>query len=209
MSAPAQGFVNLGFEGAGLLVTPTPPGQFGTQVDPNFAFNGWGITNALGPGHYPLFSLYNNLTIGSSAVVLIGPQFPNALSLTPLQGSYSVMLQGFPGTNVVGLPAIFQNGVVPADARSINFLLSQGNPRVTFAGVEIPLVPMEGGRVAGDIAAFAGQEVQMMLSPHAGAHNFVYFDDVQFSAQAVPEPSAYALSMLALVAVTLFRKRRE
>ena len=186
-SASAQGFVNLSFERAGFLLPTTTPGQYGTDVDPNLAFNGWTVTNAMGPGHYPVFPLYNNLTLGSSGVVLVGPQFPNALNISPLQGSYSVMLQGFGNTNFVGLPGMLQNGVIAADVRSISFLTSTtvggAAGRLSLDGMEVPLFPISNNRLAGDVSAFAGRNVDMMISTLPG-QGWFYFDDVQFSKQA-------------------------
>jgi len=205
----AQGFVNLTFERAGIFLPQTPPYTYGGEVDPALAFNGWTVTNALGPGHYPVYSLYNSLTLGSSAVDLVGPQFPNALNLTPLQGSYSVLLQGFANTDFVGLPGLLQSGTIFPDALSISFLTSPfaNAGRLTVGGVDVPLFPIGGNRIAGDVSAFAGMNVELLISTIPGGGGF-YFDDVRFSNLPVPEPSPCTLAALALLGFVLFRKRR-
>ena len=93
-----QGFVNLDFEQA--TVAPTPAGQFGSLfADPALGFPGWTM-GSNGSGPYRNYTLYNNLTLGSVAQVLVGPTFPNALGMTPLQGSYSALLQFGPDPNL-------------------------------------------------------------------------------------------------------------
>ena len=202
-------FRELNFERAQFLVPPTQVGQYGTTVDPTNAFNGWTLTNT-----YPQamfygnpYSLYNNLIVGSPGVALIGPRFPNALNMLPLQGSYSVVLQGFSNYEFFGLPGIFQQGVVPADARSITFLTSPSANAgyVTLDGVQIPLYPVAGDRLAGDVTAFAGRNARLVVStiPNAG---WFYFDDVQFSTSSVPEPTVVGLVTFAIVTFALFYK---
>ena len=88
----AQGFVNLNFELAGLFIAPTSPGSYGGQVDPALAFPGWTIRNTRFT-NFGTYILYNNLTVDSAMVGLIGPSYPNALNLTSLHGSYSALLQ--------------------------------------------------------------------------------------------------------------------
>src|SRR5439155_10085216 len=158
----AANFQNLNLEQA--TIPPTPVGQFGPlNADPALAFPGW----TMGPSGIanPNYTLYNNLTIGSVAEVLIGPNYPNGIGYAPLEGSYSALLQFGPSVTL-GTPALIQTGLVPADARSITFLISQtyNDARVTLDGVVIPLVPISGGRVAGDVTAFAGREAQLMFS---------------------------------------------
>src|SRR5205085_1505643 len=115
-----QGFVNLDFEQA--TIAPTEIGQFGPPfADPAMAFPGW--TMGSNGQSFKNYTLYNNLTLGSVAQVLVGPKLPNADGLTPLQGSYSALLQFGPDPNF-GTPALIQTGLVPANTRSINFLVS-------------------------------------------------------------------------------------
>src|SRR6266436_5855804 len=79
IAAEAQGtFQNLDFEGA--RVSPTPVNGYGDQVDPALAFPGWTVSVVwAGSNTYALYTLYNNQTLDSPAVDLIGPSFPNGL----------------------------------------------------------------------------------------------------------------------------------
>lgn len=203
--ACGQGFVNLDFEQA--TIPPTPPGQYGTTADPSLAFPGW--TMGTSGTMFPNYTVYNNLTAGSVAQVLIGPSYPNALGFTPLQGSYSALLQFGPSTTF-GTPALSQTGLVPAGMRSITFLASTryNGARVTLDGVNIPLFDIGGGRLAGDIAAFSGQSAQLTFSTISYNGRWLYFDDVAFSPVAVPEPSTLSLAALAVLAVLALGKRR-
>jgi hypothetical protein len=64
--------------------------------------------------------MYNDLSIGAPATVLMGPSFPNFPNYTPLQGSYSVLLQFFylNGAWAGYMPSLSQTGLVPANAQS-------------------------------------------------------------------------------------------
>lgn len=189
--ANGQGtFRNLDFEAASQYITPTQPGQYGGTVDPALAFQGWTVGNA--PGSMPTFYLYNNVTVGSPAVDLIGPDFPNGLGLNPLHGLYSVVIQNWgsgPG------PTLSQTALVPADARSLSLMV---DPRysgvaVSLNGVNIPLVSFNGGALlAGDVSRLAGQTAQLTFT--ATAHGQAYFDFIQFSTASVPEPSFSAMA---------------
>jgi hypothetical protein len=200
-SALAQGtFQNLDFERA--TVAPTPVNGFGGAVDPAQLFPGWTVG---GGGNY-LFVLYNSLTAGSPAVVLMGPNFPNGPHFSSLQGSYSVHIY-YDNPSIVPPPTLSQTGLVPATAQSISFLLGnyRGDPAVTLNGVNIPLVPVAGGRLAGNISAFAGTMAQLSFSTSNDilGDNFLYFDDIQFSTSVVPEPNILTLSSLGALLVGL------
>jgi hypothetical protein len=203
----AGDFQNLNFEQA--TISPTAAGQFGpAPADPALAFPGW----TMGPGGTvnPNFTIYNNLTLGSVAQVLVGPNYPNAIGYAALEGSYSALLQFGPSLTL-GTPALMQTGLVPGGSRSITFLMSQtqNDARVTLDGVVIPLVPIGNGRMAGDVAAFAGREVQLMFSTTSYTGPWLYFDDVRFSAVAVPEPSALWLAGLGFIVWCLCRPRPQ
>ncbi len=184
-------FQNLDFEQA--TVSPTPVGAIGSFVESTVAFPGWSVS----PTGTVLsaYTLYNSITLGSPAQVLIGPSFPNALHLTPLHGSYSVMLiRGVVSSQ--DFPSLKQTGMVPTTANSINFLLGQGqsaNVLVTLNGVVIPLFPITGGRLAGDVASFAGQEAELKFTLQTqtlGTGGYC-FDDVVFSSEQIPVLSVH------------------
>jgi hypothetical protein len=197
-------FQNLNFEQAAAYVTPTPVGSWGGFIDPGLAFPGWTTGNAV--------AFYNDLSLGAPAVCLMGPNFPSAAGYSSLQGSYSVLLQYF-GTTPGGAPLLSQTGLVPADARSINFLARPDKRDVTvsLAGVNIPLVAISGGRLAGDVTAFAGTNAQLTFSTivpsNAGAGAWAYFDDIRFSSSPTPEPTFLAILVVGLLILRFFNRR--
>ena len=191
-----QGFANLDFEQA--TIAPTPVGGWTYPADPSQCFPGWTVGYGV--------VMYNDLSLGSPATGLMGPSFPNFVNETPLQGSYSVLLQyfGYAGP----APSLSQTGLVPAGALSVSILVASGTSStdavITMNGVSIPLFAESGNHLAGDISAFANTTAQLTIStPSSGG--WLYFDDVQFSSSAVPEPRA--LSWL-VVSIWLFCCRR-
>ena len=201
-SGQAQGFVNLNFENA--TVSPAPVNGFGGDVDPAMAFPGWTVQGAQS-------ILYNNRTLGNTMAALIGPSFPDYEGDTPLQGSYSAWLGTFqyPGQPT---PSLSQTALVPANAQSIKFLsASPFDPStpveplfgtVTLGGVALPLTSIGGTRFAADVSAFAGQIENLTFSGN------IYFDNIQFSTSAVPEPSAFALGALGALLLGFRRWRK-
>jgi hypothetical protein len=189
--ASGQDFVNLDFEQA--TIAPTPVGGGTYPADPAQAFPDWTVGYGV--------VMYNDLSLGSPATVLMGPSFPNFVNYTPLQGSYSVLLQFFylNGNWAGYMPSLSQTGLVPADAQSISLLVSSGTPPsaavVTMNGVNIPLISVSGGRLAGDISAYAGSVAQLKIST-PDSDDWLYFDDIQFSSSSVPEPSSYSLMIV-------------
>lgn len=198
-----QGFVNLDFESA--TIAPTPVGGWTYPADPAQCFPGWTVGGA------NTVVSYNDLSIGSPAVDLMGPNFPNFVGYTPLQGSYSVLLQYF---NIDGgPPSLSQTAMVPADAQSITFLVGNGGSDavVTLNGVNIPLVQISAGELAGNISAFANSEAQLTFSTKTGGPggDSLYFDDIAFSSSPVPEPSSFGLFALGGLLVALSHWRRS
>lgn len=199
----SQSFVNLDFEAA--TIAPTPVDGWTYPADPTQCFPGWTV------GGSGIAVMYNTVSTGASAAILIGPNFPNALNTTPLQGSYSVWLQ-FDGAPT-GPATLNQTGLIPAGTQSIEFLVGNGetNAAVTLNGVNIPLIQISTNKMAGNIAAFAGNVAQLTFSTTTSANgnygNF-YFDNVQFSTSGVPEPSELALAALGTFLLS-FRCRRK
>jgi hypothetical protein len=171
----AQQFLNLNFEYASFVV---PPAYWGDVIDPTNAFFKWTVQG---------YCLYNDLTLGTPAVDLIGPVFPNGPGLNALQGSYSVFIQNFHSTGPQA--SINQTATVPSWAQSVSFLTSPEyltNGLVSVNGISVPLTQSAPNRMAGDITAFSGQVATITFS----SVGFLFLDDVQFlSARfATPNP---------------------
>ena len=179
-----QDFTNLDFELA--TIPHTAVGQWGGSVDPLLAFPGWTVSG------FPTYTVYNNLTIGSPEVVLMGPDFPNGPGFLPLQGANSVLL-GFLG--VIGPPTLSQTGLIPAGTKSITFLVQdvRGVEGIQGAvllvnGTNVPLYPISDGRLAGDVSTFAGTVAQITFTTRRELYHVIYFyfDDIQFSSSPIP-----------------------
>ena len=211
-TSPGQSFVNLDFEQAALFIPPTPVGTAGSNVDPLLAFPGWTV-QFRNQYHDFYYVLYNNVTVSSPSVNLIGPSFPNRLGLTPLQGSYSAYLHDGIINAGLGIPTLSQTGTVPAVARSLTFLGVFNDSRVAVNGTTLPLFSLPSGRWAVDMTAFAGQSVELSFEtlprPDGQFRNF-FLDDIQFSTSpAVPEPATFALASMTIAAFLLIAKRRS
>ena len=197
-----QGFVNLDFEEANIAPTPVGGGVF--PADPLEALPGWIVGG-------PLTSVsYNRESLGGPAVTLMGPEFPNFANYLPLEGSYSVQLYYYSG--LYGVPMLSQTGMIPADARSINFLVapSQNDGVVMLDGAPIPLVAISDGRLAGDVSFFAGTVAQLTFTTPeiAGSPGqLLYFDDIRFSSSPIPEPSTCPLSVMGVLLFWWFARR--
>lgn len=199
-----QAFLNLDFEHATIPPTIGPRGAL-YPADPAQTFPGWTVGAGTVVG-------YNSFSIGAPAVSLIGPNFPNFTGYIPLEGSYSVLFQYFadPGLSP---PTLSQIGLVPATAQSINFLVSSNlhDAALSLNGVSISLIPIAGGRMSGDITAFAGNVAQIKFSTlgNIGPGNWFYLDDIRFSASPVPEPSTFSLFGFCMLLLYSLRKRKN
>jgi len=148
--------------------------------------------------------LYSNYFLGTAIVALEGTPNPYAPSL---QGTYSVLLQAgiqlFGPTNFVYANAsISQVGLVPPDARSLQFKVLGLNFEASLAGQQIPLVRLGDGPgyeiYGGDISAFQGQMAELRLSALSlPTQRFVsvFLDDIVFSNLEIPEPNVIGLSV--------------
>jgi hypothetical protein len=188
--APAQGtFQNLDFESAHNIPAFDPSAHpwYMSAAD---ALPGWSCyvgTNQVG------YVSFNDLALDSAWVALItntSAYYPMPAGL--LSGRYCVSLEYgvvSGGPLVYGPASIAQSGQVPAYARSIQF---RGTVpfTVTFAGNAIPLVVLSAqgdySIYGGDISQFAGQTGELrFISPN----HFNFLDAIQFSTEAIPEPS--------------------
>ena len=179
-------FQNLGFEAAQLTVV-TPP----NVIDAASALPGWAAfsgTNQLPTIRYDDFSAVDPVVLVASDSVI--------------SGDYSVWL-GPRGS-------LSQIGVVPVNAQSLLFK-SFTSPvfsslQVLLDGQRLQAITLADRpeyRLAGvDVSSFVGQAVTLTFEGGGGV-----LDDIEFSAQAIPEPSVLALVVVA-GGLMMFRRRK-
>lgn len=129
----------------------------------------------------------------------------------PLAGRYTVVLQAgyYPGGPIPDLRSagIAQTGVVPLTTKSLRFLGDiYGSLGVSLDGNSIQIHALEStpqGTVFGaDISSWAGQTTELRFSTlgtYANPFTFISLDNIQFSPQAIPEPSVAGFVALAIL----------
>lgn len=198
-------FENLDFESASLV----PAGGLNVQFAP--AFPGW--TGTVGGGQQSL-ALYNTIYLDTSGISIIDNSYSSG-GLIPggvIQGSYTAILQAGYGSGVPADTSLSQTGLVPLGVHSLQFEALQAVDGasavipfgVTLGGQTLSLVPLGSGAnytlYGADVSSWAGQTAQLSFTvfaerPHLN-NQYLYLDAIQFSDQAVPEPSVIGLSAL-------------
>jgi hypothetical protein len=202
-NASGQGFGNLDFESAN--VSGHSPGD---EVAASAALPSWTayFSSSSDPTASSFSTVgYDGLSIGPAFISLEDLNAPNGtggFSLFPMQGNYSVFLQGSqgsvpfpPGTST----SIGQTGTIPNTSQSLTFFaILGGNFQVTFNGQNISYSAVGSGAnytiYGADISSYAGQTGQLLFT--APNQTSTLLDNIQFSSSAVPEPSEFALSGL-------------
>ncbi len=202
----AQGsFQNLDFENS-IIVSSSPSGfgfNTGTANVPGWTeYNGWNAANYSGGATL----VYNNMTLDAPGIELEGADY----FIPAIEGQYSILISGGDTQSMQTGAAIGQTGTIPITAQSLTFFLSYqyGNLQVSFNGQPIDYL-LTGSTAsynvyAADISAFAGQTGQLLFN--APYYNRALIDNIQFSTSPVPEPSAFALTVLGTLVLT-FRRR--
>src|ERR1022692_4564550 len=101
-----------------------------------------------------------------------------------------------------------QIGTLPSNAISMSFYIQPGSLfAVTFAGQQIPLTAIgstfNATIMGGDISAYAGQTGQLLFQ--GGGE----LDNIQFSPNAIPERSSFALLGTGALLLGFFRRRNS
>jgi hypothetical protein len=208
---PQGTFANLDFESTSL----SGPPQLNVPADT--ALPGWSAFIYTPSFGTTVLSTvwYDEVSLGGAAISLMDANI--ALGLTPLQGTYSVLLTG--GGSIPRYSAgISQTGLVPVGARTllIDILTSPFQPpfTVTLGGETISMVAEETfpgyTRYGGDITSLGGQVAALTISqpPAAGLDSTgIELDNIKFSNEPIPEPNV--LGLLAVGAAILGRELRR
>jgi hypothetical protein len=187
-------FQNLDFEQS-TIVSSSPSGygfNTGTANVPGWTeYNGWADVNYSGGTTL----IYNNQPLDSPGVCLEGTDY----STPAIDGNYSILLYGgSSGYGGAAKPAaIGQTGQIPPTAQSIIYWGVSGNGlQITFNGQTLSFGVINTTAhytvYAANIAAYAGQTGQLLFTaPWKVGYGMV--DDIQFSDQPAPEPTALTL----------------
>jgi hypothetical protein len=218
----AAAFTNLNFEQAVVVVNDP---MFG-HLDWSVALPGW-IPPSGNPNTATVFYGHGHFGTGSLMMLVDGipPQVQPGPTIAPLAGDYSLSVRGSYFADE-GDAWISQTGDVPASARAIELIVSGDAPVISLDGSMIPLaaVGQVGGatRYAGNATSFAGINALLKINFPAttwtqetweeeafiasGGSNSGIIDDIQFTTRIIPEPSACALSAVALAGLLAFRR---
>jgi hypothetical protein len=203
-----QAFVNLDFESANL--SPIPAGQFGSLVPISDALPGWtGYFTGPGGTGQAAQVLQNNFTTGAASIDILGPYWSYG---GIIEGQYTVVLQAQAAFGIT--ISLSQTGLVPVDARSLQFKASVIGPfSVSLGGETLSLIPLGIGPnytlYGADITPFAGQIENLAITEPAAVGNATdLFDSFVFSPTTVPEPGTLALLALGGLFLGLSRRRR-
>ena len=196
--AKAQGtFQNLTFEAANIVpIVGSPDYPYAVTVAD--ALPGWTVDYGTVPQTQ---ILYNDPSLGTTAVTLLANGYG-----PPIDGNYSVLLQGGVIGSTPTAASISQTGLIPATAETLSFELGTsfggfGSLDVFIGTQSIPISAMGTGAnytlYGGDISAWAGLTEQLTISAPGLSGNWE-IDDISFSTNVVasPEPSIVALSAI-------------
>lgn len=187
----SQSFSNLDFEQPILPLTPV--------------FNFIPASNGV-PGWTPYLSTstttnvaalaYNTVSVGGALVIL---EDTNNISPLPIQGSYSVYLEGSSASTPTAA-SIGQIGTIPNTAQSLTFYLGDlyGNFQVSFNGQPLSFMAISNTLnytiYGANISSYAGQTGQLLFTAPSG--NGAMLDNIQFSSLPIPEPGVVGLLSL-------------
>jgi hypothetical protein len=197
----AQGFKNLNFESPILPLSPNFGSVSATNAIPNWT--------AYLDGR-PIGSIgYDTVSLGGADVLLEDTTTPYGPHPLPIQGNYSVFLQG-PQPGLQTSAAIGQTGTVPITAQSLVFFAYQGGLQVTFNGQALSLVAVSNALnytiYGASILPFAGQTGELLFT--TPVFSSALLDNIQFSSVPIPEPNGLALAALGALFLGICRRKR-
>lgn len=190
----SQVFMDLNFESASLS------GLSEGSLPTTSAFPDWSAY--YGPPGNPTQAnvstvYYDTTTLGGALVILVDSNNPSYGGLAPLQGNYSLLLEGSTPA-AASTASLGQTGTIPNTALSLVLWEYGNSPDVSFNGQMLSFVDVSNALsytvYAADISAYAGDTGQLLFTAPVNTYNLI--DNIQFSTSAVPEPSALALSVV-------------
>jgi hypothetical protein len=216
IGAAGQGtFQDLNFERATL--TNYSPGSIQVQVSdalPNWSaylFNGQTLPQT--------YVWYDGLSLGGAAISVVDGKWPGGVypSLTPIQGSFSLLLFGGGMGNDVS-SIISQTGLVPSGTMSLQVKMSwfYAAPVITLGGQTVSMVPLATfpsyTLYGSDVSPLAGQVATLSITEPPPAYglippSYVFLDDIRFV--TIPEPNVFALSALGALLIGRSVKGRQ
>lgn len=227
--ASAQGFVNLNFEQANIVSASggyTPADAYDALVASS-ALPYWTVRE---DGTVCTAIWGAPVALDETSVALLTASNGYYSGYVPLQGSYSIQLYAYADapSNYYHTASISQTGQIPTGTQSIQFLMVsppvangviQASPIVTINGASINLsaISTSGGvmTMAGDISAYAGTTADLTILCQATPgsfptdENIFTLDNIQFSPQAVPEPSEATLLLIGIAMIRFWLMERS
>ena len=201
--ARAQGtFQNLDFEGAFNLPVLNPPSSTALVPMAN-ALPGW--TQYINGTNLESLVIYNGVSGGAAAISLLTSNTANS-TFPVLGGNYTVTIAAgqFPPLTSTVPTAIAQTSLVPVTALSLRFSAKGfvDDLAVSFNGQEIPFFLLQAlpnyGIYGCDVSTIRGLpgELRFTERPLSNPFSKTLLDDIFFSNQPIPEPSAIGLFAL-------------
>jgi hypothetical protein len=203
-----QSFVNLDFEDATIVTDPSGF-LYPHSVYADDAIPGW--TGYLGTNEVTDL-LYNDLTLGQASIDIVDTSYNGVI-----EGQYTVVLQWgdapTPGPTQTVSPSISQTGLVPADAKSLQFMAYNARSfSVSLGGQDLTLLPLASGSnytlFGADTSSFAGKIEPLTITAFGPSLTVPqYFDSFVFSSSPIPEPSVLKLLGVCILLICRHKKR--
>jgi hypothetical protein len=199
-SLQGQSFTNLNFESAQVTFAATNNGYY--YINTENALPGWSAFS--GTNQFSLVQYDPSFAGPPEAITEVGLFDSNSIEV--IGGNFSVFLKQ-------NSSSISQTGLVPMGSESLLFdAVSHSSFMVLLDGDNLSYTPISSGTntygliytvYAADISAFAGQVGTLTFSGP------MTLDNIQFSPEAIPEPSLSWLLFLGGGVLFYFRQRRQ
>jgi len=209
-----QGFVDLDFESPTLVTVGWSPYVSFAQ-----AFPGWSESaGTLAPGGtLTPIAVYDGLPIDSADICIMDTHPLNAawLAGAVMQGNYSAILAAGIGSSSLSTDVtLSQTGLIPVGTESLQFKANgvfYSNPSgaftVTLGGQTLSLTVLGTGTnytlYGANVSQWAGQTADLAFTefaenPHR-EDTYLGLDAIQFSPEAIPEPSVIGLVSISVL----------